>query len=297
MTRPDETEMKGIVLAGGLGTRLHPMTIALSKQLLPIYDKPLVYYPITNLILAGIRDISLISSSTHLPLYKALLGDGSDWGVNFHYIEQKRPEGIAQALLLAEDWLAGSRSILALGDNILYAPGLTGLLRNAVTSTSGAVCFVYPVRDARPFGVVGFDENGRPSSLEEKPKQPKSNLAVTGLYIYDETAVDRVRTITPSARGELEITDLNRSYLNDGALEVVQLPRGSTWLDTGTLESMVTATEWVRAIEIQQGFKVGCPEEAAWRNGWISSDALAALGKTLKSDYGQYLREISKQPR
>lgn len=285
--------MKGILLAGGLGTRLAPLTTAVSKQLLPVYDKPLVYYSLSTLMLAGLRDICVISSTDHLPLFQRLLGDGSAWGMNFHYVEQKRPAGIAHAMILAEDWLDGASSILALGDNLLYANGLTGFLKDAAERLSGATCMAYPVRDPSAYGVVTLDAEGRPLKLEEKPRKPESEWAVTGLYFYDSTAPRRARALKPSKRGELEITDLNRSYLEDGRLTVIRLPRGATWLDTGTLDGLVTAAEWVRATERQQGFKVACPEEIAFRNGWIDAPQLRALGKSLKNEYGAFLRKLA----
>jgi glucose-1-phosphate thymidylyltransferase len=286
-------DLKGILLAGGLGSRLAPMTTAVSKQLLPVYDKPLIYYSLSTLMLAGIKDVCVVSSPEHLQLFKRLLGDGSAWGMGFDYIEQAKPSGIAEALILAEDWLDGSRCALALGDNLLYANGLTGLLKEAGSFKSGAVCFAYQVRDARGFGVISFDADGNPDTIEEKPKKPRSDWAVTGLYFYDSTAPSRARALTPSKRGELEITDLNRSYLQDGGLDVVRLPRGATWLDTGTLDGLVTAAEWVRAMERQQGFKVACPEEIAFRSGWIDAPALNALGRKIKNEYGAYLRSVA----
>lgn len=289
---PANQQTKGILLAGGLGTRLAPLTTALSKQLLPIYDKPLIYYPLSTLMLAEIRSINVISSPEHLPMFKKLLGSGAQWGLEFEYTVQDSPAGVAQAITLSRDWLDGSHSALALGDNILYSTGLTGLLQDTLKFDSGAVCFAYPVGNASAFGVVEFAEDGRILSLEEKPKKPRSNWAVTGLYFYDSTAPDRVARLKPSDRGELEITDLNRSYLEDGSLSSVRLPRGATWLDTGTLDGLVNAGEWVRAIERQQGFKIAAPEEIAWRNGWIDDDALRALSKGYRSEYGKYLKQL-----
>lgn len=290
-----DQKTKGILLAGGLGTRLAPLTTALSKQLLPIYDKPLIYYPLSTLMLAGIREINVISSPEHLPMFRTLLGTGEQWGLEFEYTVQDEPAGVAQAITLSRDWLEGARSALALGDNILYSTGLTGLLKDTLKFESGAVCFAYPVGNASAFGVVEFADDGRILSLEEKPKKPRSNWAVTGLYFYDNTAPDRVARLKPSNRGELEITDLNRSYLDDGALSSVRLPRGATWLDTGTLDGLVNAGEWVRAIERQQGFKIAAPEEIAWRNGWIDDDALRALSRKFKSEYGAYLKTLLKR--
>ncbi len=290
-----EPKTKGILLAGGLGTRLAPLTTALSKQLLPIYDKPLIYYPLSTLMLAGIREINVISSPEHLPMFRTLLGTGEQWGMEFEYTVQEKPAGVAQAITLSRDWLDGARSALALGDNILYSTGLTGLLRETQKFESGAVCFAYPVGNASAFGVVEFADDGRILSLEEKPKKPRSNWAVTGLYFYDNTAPDRVARLKPSDRGELEITDLNRSYLDDGALSSVRLPRGATWLDTGTLDGLVNAGEWVRAIERQQGIKIAAPEEIAWRSRWIDDDALRALSRKFKSEYGAYLKTLLKR--
>lgn len=290
------TPMKGVLLAGGLGTRLAPLTTAISKQLLPVYDKPLIYYPLSTLMLAGVREICVVSSTDHLPLFKRLLGDGRAWGVAFDYVEQTRPAGIAEAMILSEDWLDGASSMLALGDNLIYANGLTGLLRDAAADLSGATCLAYPVRDPRSYGVVTFDSDGRPVDLEEKPRKPKSEWAVTGLYFYDSTAPRRARSLRPSKRCELEITDLNRSYLDDGQLKVIRLPRGATWLDTGTLDGLVTAAEWVRATERQQGLKVACPEEVAFRNGWIDAAQLRLLGKAIKNQYGAFLRNLADHP-
>lgn len=279
-------------MAGGLGTRLAPLTSAISKQLLPVYDKPLIYYPLSTLMLADIRQVNVISTPDHLPLFGKLLGTGEQWGMEFHFTTQNRPRGIAEALTLSRDWLDGARCALALGDNLLYSTGLTGLLQKAATFESGAVCFAYPVGNASAFGVIEFSGDGKIRSLEEKPKKPRSNWAVTGLYFYDQTAPERVESLTPSERGELEITDLNRSYLHDGALNSIQLPRGATWLDTGTLDGLVNAGEWVRAIERQQGFKIASPEEIAWRKGWIDDAALYTLSQSFKSEYGTYLLNL-----
>lgn len=289
-------QVKGILLAGGLGSRLAPLTSAVSKQLLPVYDKPLIYYSLSTLMLAGIRDICVVSSTEHLPLFQRLLGDGSAWGIRFEYVEQQRPAGIAEALILTEDWLEGQRCALALGDNLLYATGLTGLLQNMLQTARGAVCLACRVSDPRAYGVVTFNKDGRAVELEEKPLVPNSDWAVTGLYFYDETAPERAKALKPSSRGELEITDLNRSYLEEGELEVIRLPRGATWLDTGTLDGLVTAAEWVRATERQQGFKVACPEEIAFRLNWITAKQLSALGESFKNEYGAYLRRIASRP-
>ena len=283
---------KGILLAGGLGTRLAPLTYAVSKQLLPIYDKPLIFYPLSTLMLAGIKEVLLISTPHHIDQFKQLLGDGSDWGMKISYKVQIKPNGVAEALILAQDWLDGAPSVLALGDNILHSTGLTGLLLNSVRPRKGATLFAFPVQNASQFGVVEFDENGTAISLEEKPKKPKSKWAITGLYVYDETASEKAMTLSPSSRGELEITDLNKLYLQEGSLDVVRFPRGTTWLDTGTLDGLVTASEWVRATERQNGFKIACPEEIAWRNEWISSEQMTKIGRRYKNEYGAYLKRL-----
>lgn len=289
---PTGPTRRGILLAGGLGTRLAPLTTAISKHLLPIYDKPLIYYPLTTLMLAGVREVALVTSPSQQALYEALLGDGSQLGMRIEYRIQDEPRGIAHALIVAEDFIAGGPSALALGDNILYSTGLTGELKKAARHETGAVCFAYPVRNPRAFGVVEFDRDGRPVSLEEKPERPKSDWAVTGLYFYDGQAVERARALTPSARNELEITDLNQAYLDAGELSVVRLPRGATWLDTGTLDGLVSASEWVRATERQNDFKIACPEEVAWRNGWIDTADLRRLADRYANEYGSYLREL-----
>lgn len=285
-------QTKGILLAGGMGTRLAPLTSAISKQLLPVYDKPLIYYPLSTLMLADIRVINVISSPEHLPLFKKLFGSGEQWGLEFEYTTQHKPNGVAQALSLSADWLNGSRSALALGDNILYSTGLTGLLQSTLNFERGAVCFAHAVQDASAFGVAEFDDAGRVISLEEKPRNPKSDWAVTGLYFYDDSAPERVASLKPSARGELEITDLNRSYLEDGLLDCVRLPRGATWLDTGTLDGLVSASAWVRAVERQQRQKIASPEEIAWRKGWISDADLRELAKPYSNEYGRYLMSL-----
>jgi glucose-1-phosphate thymidylyltransferase len=269
--------MKGILLAGGAGTRLWPMTAVVSKQLLPVYDKPLLHYPLTTLMLAGVRDVLVIGMPDDLPRFEALLGDGTRLGMAFTYAPQPRPEGIAQALLLARDWLAGASTALALGDNIFHGSGLTGLLRDAVAANAGATIFGTHVTDPERYGVATVDGAGRVIALEEKPAAPASPIAVTGLYLYDGEASDRAATLRPSSRGELEITDLNRSYLADGRLALRELPRGMTWLDTGTPESLLAAAEYVALIERRQGRKVASPEEVAWRLGWIDDAALDAL--------------------
>ena len=289
--------MKGIVLAGGAGTRLHPVTLSISKQLLPVYDKPMVYYPISALMLAGIRDILLISTPEDLPLFQRLLGDGAQWGLSFTYAEQPRPEGLAQAFLIGQRFIGEERVALVLGDNIFYGHGLPEQLQAAAECDSGATVFAYRVRDPERYGVVSFDSGGRAVTLEEKPSQPKSNYAVTGLYFYDNRVVDLARSLKPSARGELEITDLNRLYLERGALNVQRLGRGVAWLDTGTHESLIQASMFIEALEARQGLKVGCPEEIAFHAGYIDAAQLERLAKPLaKSGYGTYLLELLKGP-
>ncbi len=287
---------KGIVLAGGAGTRLHPVTLSISKQLLPVYDKPMIYYPISVLMLAGIREILVISTPQDLSRFKALLGDGTRWGVRFEYAEQATPDGLAQALLISEAFLAGGPSALVLGDNIFYGQGLSPRLKAAAALTEGATIFAYPVQDPERYGVVEFDAEGRAVSLEEKPAKPKSRMAVTGLYFYDDTAVERAKSLRPSTRGELEITDLNRLYLRDGALLTQRLGRGDAWLDTGTYDSLIEASQFIQTIEKRQGLKICCPEEIAWREGWITSNQLAALADDLgKSGYGRYLIDLAME--
>ena len=289
--------MKGIVLAGGAGTRLHPVTLSISKQLLPVYDKPMVYYPISALMLAGIRDIPLISTPEDLPLFRRLLGDGAQWGLSFTYAEQARPEGLAQAFLIGRDFIGEERVALVLGDNIFYGHGLPEQLQAAARCDSGATVFAYRVRDPERYGVVSFDADGQATTLEEKPAQPKSNYAVTGLYFYDNRVVEFARGLKPSARGELEITDLNRLYLERGALNVQLLGRGVAWLDTGTHESLIQASMFIEALEARQGLKVGCPEEIAFRCGFIDAAQLERLARPLaKSGYGTYLLDLLKGP-
>jgi glucose-1-phosphate thymidylyltransferase len=289
--------LKGIILAGGSGTRLHPMTIVTSKQLLPIYDKPMIYYPLTTLMLAGIRDILIISTPRDLPLFQALLGNGEKWGIALSYAVQPRPEGLAQAYIIGADFVQGGSSALILGDNIYFGHGLPNLLANAVGRRSGATVFAYHVADPERYGVVGFDQTGRATSIEEKPKVPKSNFAVTGLYFYDQQVVEIAANIRPSARGELEITDVNRIYLERGLLTVEQMGRGFAWLDTGTPDSLLAAAEFVATLEKRQGFRFACPEEIAFKQRFISRNQLVILGTALgKSDYGKYVQTLAETP-
>ena len=286
-------QWKGIILAGGSGSRLYPLTLSVSKQLMPIYDKPMIYYPLATLLMAGIRDICLISTPEHLHLYKALLHDGSQWGCSIHYVEQPRPEGLAQAFLLAEDHIAGHNTCLVLGDNVFFGHGMPELTHEAMLRENGATIFGYHVRDPQRYGVVEFDANRRVVSIEEKPLTPKSNFAVTGLYFYDSDVVDIARAVRPSVRGELEITDVNKAYLARGDLHVELVGRGIAWLDTGTHDSLMDAGAFVQAVENRQGLKVACLEEIAWRNGYITADDVRALAKPMaKTGYGQYLLEL-----
>lgn len=285
--------MKGIVLAGGSGTRLYPLTAVTSKQLLPVYDKPMIYYPLSILMLAGIQDILIISTPKDLPNFQRLLGDGKQFGINLSYKEQPSPDGLAQALILGEEFIGDNRVALTLGDNIFYGGGLTSRLKEAANKEEGATVFGYYVPDPERFGVVEFDKNGKAVSLEEKPERPKSNYAVTGLYFYDNRAVEWTKQIKPSDRGELEITDLNRMYLEDGSLGVKLLHRGSAWFDTGTMESLFAATEYVRVVENNQGIQIGSLEEIAFNNGWINEEILNAAAKKYgKSSYGKYLQAV-----
>ncbi len=289
---------KGILLAGGSGTRLLPATTGLSKQLLPIYDKPMIYYPLSSLMLAGIREILLISTPSDLPLFERLLGSGSDFGITLDYREQAKPEGIAQAFLIAAEWIDGDPVALALGDNVFFGHGFTDSIRRAAQRESGATLIGYQVHDPARYGVLELDDQGRVVSIEEKPQRPRSNVVATGLYFYDDQVVELARGLRPSARGELEITDLNRTYLERGQLEMELLGRGIAWLDTGTPESLMQAAQFIQAVQERQGLRVACPEEIAWRQGWISREKLLERARIMdKSPYGAYLKQLAEDSR
>ncbi len=284
---------KGIILAGGAGTRLHPVTIGTCKQLLPIYDKPMVYYPLTTLMLAGVRDILLISTPQDSPRFQQIFGDGAQWGLNLRHAVQPSPDGLAQAFIIGADFIGPDPCALILGDNLFFGTGLTGLLRAASANVGTATVFAYPVSNPSAFGVVTFNEAGRVTSIVEKPARPRSQYAVTGLYFYDNDVVEIARSLEPSARGEFEITDVNNTYLESGRLDVQRMQRGMAWLDTGTHDSLIEASHFIQTLEKRQGLKVGCPEEVAWRLGWIDDDQLLSLAEPLeKSGYGLYLRQL-----
>jgi len=283
---------KGIILAGGSGSRLYPVTLGTSKQLLPVYDKPMIYYPLSTLMLAGIKDILIITTQEDQSNFKRLLGNGKQWGISISYVIQPKPEGLAHAFIIGEEFIAGEGCALILGDNLFYGQGLTSILQKAVKQEEGATIFAYPVKDPERYGIVELDEQGRVLSLEEKPSNPKSHYAIVGLYFYDNTVVQKAKTIKPSKRGELEITDINRLYLEERKLNVEIMGRGFAWLDTGTHDSLLDASQFVATIQNRQGFMISCPEEIAWRRGYITKDQLAEIGKSMKNGYGKYLLQI-----